>query len=190
MVSLLVRWSVFVFAPTISNPRFLRQRSLGLLNNESILSITMMLRPCAPRNEEVTPVSDTLSALERSRLMSRIHSKDTQPEMIVRRIAHKDGYRYRLHVGDLPGKPDLVFPSRRKVIFVHGCFWHGHEGCKRGRQPQSNQKFWLAKLQENKLRDMSTLEQLTILGWKVLIIWGCELNDPDAVRCKIRYFLN
>jgi len=135
-------------------------------------------------------VSDTLSVLERSRLMSRIHSKDTQPEMIVRRIAHKDGYRYRLHVGDLPGKPDLVFPSRRKVIFVHGCFWHGHDGCALAHQPQSNQEFWLAKLKGNKLRDSSALEQLAILGWKALVIWECELKDADAVQRKIRSFLD
>lgn len=134
-------------------------------------------------------MSDTISTLERSRLMSRIRSKDTLPEMIVRRIIHRDGYRYRLHVDDLPGKPDLVFPSRRKVIFVHGCFWHGHEGCAIAHQPQSNREFWLAKLKGNKLRDRSAVEQLNALGWSVLVIWECELKDLDAVKSKIRSFL-
>src|SRR5690606_42005026 len=98
-------------------------------------------------------MTDSLSPGERSRVMSRVRGKDTRPEMLVRRLLHGAGFRYRLHDGSLPGKPDLVFPRRRKVIFVHGCFWHRHEGCALARIPKSNRSFWLAKLDGNKARD-------------------------------------
>ncbi|WP_080311441.1 very short patch repair endonuclease [Burkholderia pseudomallei] len=125
----------------------------------------------------------------RSENMRRIRSKDTQPEMAVRRLVHAMGYRYRLHRKDIPGKPDLVFPSRRKVIFIHGCFWHQHSGCREGRPPRSNTDYWLPKLRRNQERDRVALEQLAVSGWETLIIWECETKDSSAVATKIRRFL-
>lgn len=126
--------------------------------------------------------------MDRSENMRAIRSKDTQPEMAVRSLVHKLGYRFRLHRGDLPGKPDLVFPARRKVIFVHGCFWHSH-GCKPGLTPKSNQDFWLPKLGQNKVRDGKNLDALAEQGWRALTIWQCELWDSTSLRLKIRRFL-
>jgi DNA mismatch endonuclease (patch repair protein) len=126
--------------------------------------------------------------MDRSENMRAIRSKDTQPEMTVRRLVHGLGYRYRLHRANLPGKPDLAFPARRKVIFVHGCFWHSHD-CKSGLVPRSNQDFWLPKLLRNKIRDGKNLEALADLGWKVLVVWQCELRDSRSLRLKIKRFL-
>lgn len=132
---------------------------------------------------------DTLSIQERSACMARVRSKDTQPELVVRRIIHGAGYRYRLHRRDLPGSPDLVFPSRHKVIFVHGCFWHGHD-CPRGdRMPKSNQAYWSRKLKRNKVRDLERQAALTIGGWKVLVIWECETRNLPALAARLRVFL-
>ena len=109
--------------------------------------------------------------------MRAVKCKDTAPEMVVRRLVHSLGYRYRLHRRDLPGKPDLVFGPRRKVIFVHGCFWHGHT-CKRGnRQPKTNADYWRKKIQVNKERDKSTLEELRARGWEILVVWECETKQ-------------
>ncbi len=121
--------------------------------------------------------------------MSRVRSKDTKPEMFVRRLVHGMGYRYRLHRGDLPGCPDLVFPSRRAVIFVHGCFWHRHRGCPHARLPKSRVAFWEAKLEGNRRRDEENIERLRALGWRVLVIWECELSDLDGTTEKIKGFL-
>lgn len=109
--------------------------------------------------------------------MSRIKSKDTKPEMIVRKFLFSKGYRYRLHVKDLPGKPDIVLPKYKTVIFVHGCFWHGHEGCKLNRIPRRNKKYWIPKLKKNKERDINQLYKLNLLGLKRIIIWECELTN-------------
>lgn len=123
--------------------------------------------------------------------MARIRAKDTGPELTVRRLTHKLGYRYRLHRRELPGSPDLVFLSRRKVIFVHGCFWHrhGNKNCTLARLPKSRLAFWKAKLEGNKLRDRRNRAKLSAAGWRSLVIWECQLRDLDAVTRKIAKFL-
>ena len=126
--------------------------------------------------------------MNRSENMRAIRGKDTKPEMEVRRLVHELGYRFRLHRADLPGKPDLAFPARRKVIFVHGCFWHSHS-CKSGLIPNSNRDFWLTKLGKNKARDAKNLDALAEQGWKVLVIWECDLNDARALRLTVKRFL-
>lgn len=123
--------------------------------------------------------------------MSLVRGRDTKPEMRVRRLAHALGYRYRLHRRDLPGSPDLVFGPRRKVIFVHGCFWHRHPdpSCKLARLPKSRQDFWLPKLEGNRARDERHNAMLTDMGWDVLEIWECETADVEALAKKIKGFL-
>lgn len=121
--------------------------------------------------------------------MSRIRSKDTVPELLVRRAAHALGYRFRLHRKDLPGKPDLVFPRLRSVIFVQGCFWHLHQGCREGRIPRSRREYWEPKLKRNVERDLAALAQLEASGWRVLTIWECEVNDGEALRGRLSAFL-
>ena len=108
--------------------------------------------------------------------MSRIRSKDTKPEMLVRKFLHKSGFRYRLHVKDLPGKPDIVLPKYMTVIFVHGCFWHGHEGCKYYVVPKTKTEWWVDKINRNKTIDAQSISSLQSTGWKVLEIWECELK--------------
>lgn len=132
---------------------------------------------------------DTLSPKDRSSRMSLVRSKDTAPEMVVRRLTHGMGYRYRLHEKALPGKPDLVFRSRRKVIFVHGCFWHRHNGCALARLPKSKLEFWIPKLDRNRERDNENLVKLKESGWDVLVIWECETRDAALLRERIREFL-
>jgi len=122
--------------------------------------------------------------------MARVRSKDTRAEMVVRRLVYALGYRYRLHVKSLPGKPDLVFKKRRKAIFVHGCFWHRHHGCELARMPKSRLDFWEPKLNGNKARDIKVNDQLALEGWKVLTIWECHLGDKDALRSEIKGFLD
>ncbi|MDR6336923.1 DNA mismatch endonuclease (patch repair protein) [Xanthobacter flavus] len=123
--------------------------------------------------------------------MSRIKGKDTAPEMVVRRLIHKMGFRYRLHRKDLPGRPDLVFPRRRKVIFVHGCFWHRHPApeCRLARLPKSRLEFWLPKLEANQSRDTRNQGALFNSGWQVLVVWECELRDKEQLENKLREFL-
>jgi len=132
---------------------------------------------------------DTVSVTERSEIMSRVRHKDTKPEMVVRRLIHKAGFRYRLHVPNLPGKPDLVFPKRKKIIFIHGCFWHSHGGCHHARVPKSRTSFWATKFESNKARDARNLHALTEAGWQVLVLWECELTNPNLIE-KIKDFLN
>lgn len=128
---------------------------------------------------------------ERSRQMARVRSKDTKPEMTVRRLVHRLGYRYRLHRRDLPGSPDLVFPGRRKVILVHGCFWHRHPdpSCKRARMPKSRLEFWGPKLEANAERDTRTLKALEALGWEALTLWECEIKSNRDLEDRIIRFL-
>ncbi len=135
---------------------------------------------------------DTLTPEQRSERMGRIHALDTTPELIVRRLVWSLGYRYRLHVGRLPGRPDLVFASRRKVIFVHGCFWHRHRNprCHLARLPKSRLDFWLPKLAMNSQRDRRNLQALRRGGWRALIIWECELRNPDRLNRRIQRFLD
>lgn len=122
--------------------------------------------------------------------MSLIRDKDSTPEMKLRRLIHGMGFRYRLHVKELPGKPDLVFPSRRSVIFMHGCFWHRHEGCKLARLPKTKLDFWKPKLEANKERDLLHYQQLRDLGWRVLVVWECEMIYTERVSTIVRNFLS
>jgi DNA mismatch endonuclease (patch repair protein) len=115
--------------------------------------------------------------IDRSEIMRAVKSKDTTPEMIVRRLVHRLGYRYRLHRPNLPGKPDLTFPGRRKVVFIHGCFWHGHDCARRARVPKNNRNYWTAKIARNKARDADNYGLLRDMGWSVLTIWECEAKD-------------
>jgi len=137
-------------------------------------------------------MADTITRKRRSEIMSNIRAKGMKPEMIVRRLVHSMGYRYRLHRKDLPGKPDLVFPGRRKVIFVHGCFWHQHDdpACKIARVPQSNRDYWIPKLERNAARDAQHQAELRARGWDALVIWECELKDEEALRSKLIRFLD
>ena len=132
---------------------------------------------------------DIIAPAQRSVLMSRIRGKDTKPEVAVRRAAHALGYRFRLHRRDLPGSPDLVFPRLRKVIFVHGCFWHRHRGCRYAYVPKSNPQFWATKFQSNVRRDEIALKRLRELGWKTLVIWECELSDASVLSSRLASFL-
>ena len=133
---------------------------------------------------------DTFTAAQRSAVMRRVRSAGTGPEMAVRRMVHGLGYRYALHRSGLPGRPDLAFPCRKKVIFVHGCFWHGHY-CRAGRnRPASNRDYWLPKLDRNKSRDRAHRRNLRAMGWKVLAVWECQLNRPERVRDRISKFLS
>lgn len=136
-------------------------------------------------------MADTLSAPERSERMSRVRGKDTKPEMVVRRLVHAMGYRYRLHRRDLPGIPDLVFPSRKKVIFIHGCFWHRHSDpdCKLARLPKSRLDFWLPKLEGNKKRDERKQRALSDQGWEFLVVWEFRIGDKEQLENTIRAFL-
>ena len=136
---------------------------------------------------------DTVSKERRSEIMSRIRSKGMKPEMIVRRMTHAMGYRYRLHYKTLPGTPDLVFPGRRKAIFVHGCFWHQHSdpACKKARVPESNRDFWVAKFERNMVRDAESQSSLVEMGWDVLVIWECEIErEGEALAGRIDEFLS
>lgn len=135
---------------------------------------------------------DTLSPAQRSERMARVRSKDTKPERAVRRLAHALGYRYRLHQAYLPGRPDLVFPGRHKVVFVHGCFWHRHESatCKLARLPKSKSDFWLIKLEGNRLRDRRNLQALRKMGWKALVVWECQLRDHARLSNRLIKFLD
>jgi DNA mismatch endonuclease, patch repair protein len=134
---------------------------------------------------------DILSPEARSALTSRIRGRDTKPEMAVRKLIHRLGYRYRLHRSDLPGKPDLVFRGRKKIVLVHGCFWHGHTDpkCKLARTPKSNVKFWTGKVVYNRARDARNIAALEALGWRTAVVWECELKDIDAVQRRLVRFL-
>lgn len=121
--------------------------------------------------------------------MRAIRSKGMKPELLVRRMAYALGFRFRLHRKDLPGKPDLAFIGRKKAIFVHGCFWHQHPGCREGRPPSSNQAYWGPKLKRNVERDRASVEELSRKGWQSLIVWECELKDVDVVQQRLLNFL-
>ncbi len=133
---------------------------------------------------------DNLSPTERSEIMARVRSKNSRPELVVRKLVFALGYRYRLHAKDLPGYPDLVFRKRRKVIFVHGCFWHRHAACALARLPKSRLEFWEPKLEGNKQRDQRNRRALTNKGWKVLTIWECQLKKTERLESTLRRFLD
>ena len=134
---------------------------------------------------------DTLLPAERSERMSRVRAKDTKLEMVVRRLVHGMGYRYRLHDRSLPGSPDLVFRGRRAVVFVHGCFWHRHPdpSCKLARMPKSRQEFWKPKLEGNRQRDERTRVALQKGGWRQMVVWECECRQTEQLGNRLRAFL-
>lgn len=125
---------------------------------------------------------DVLNPEQRSRNMAAIKSRNTKPEIRVRRLLHSLGLRFRLHRGDLPGRPDIVLPRHHTVVLVHGCFWHQHEHCKTGRIPSSRQDYWRAKLERNVERDKQNFIRLRALGWRVVVVWECELRRPEDVK--------
>lgn len=134
-------------------------------------------------------MADHLSLRARSANMSAVRGKDTKPERIVRTMLHRLGYRFRLHGSTLPGKPDIVFSAKRKVIFVHGCFWHGHENCRRASLPSSNTEFWERKRWTNRERDAQNTAELLGLGWEPLIVWQCELRKLEELGLRLQNFL-
>lgn len=121
--------------------------------------------------------------------MRAVRSKDTAPELLIRRLAHRLGYRFRLHRRDLPGHPDLVFPGRRAVVFVHGCFWHGHDCARGARAPKTNADYWSAKIGRNVARDEAAVAALESSGWRVLVLWECQLKDSSALAGRLQEFL-
>ena len=126
----------------------------------------------------------------RRRTMQAVKSKNTAPEIRVRSLAHRMGYRFRLHRKDLPGKPDMVFPARRKAIFVHGCFWHGHDCARGARVPKSNRDYWTAKIARNRERDRDSCAALASSGWAALVVWECDLRNEKKLKARVRKFLN
>lgn len=135
-------------------------------------------------------MADVFSKEKRSLIMSRIKGLNTKPEVLVRSYIHKMGFRFRIDGRGLPGKPDIVLPRHRKVVFVHGCFWHGHRGCPRSKRPSTNEEFWNRKLDLNIERDKRFRRDLRTLGWKFLVLWECELKKPDKVLVKLERFLH
>ncbi len=135
---------------------------------------------------------DKFSKHKRSEIMSHIKSKNTKPEITVRKIIYSLGYRYRLHRKDLPGKPDLAFIKKKKVIFINGCFWHGHSGCKKSALPDTNYEFWNDKIKNNVNRDTQNYKLLEDMGWKYLLIWQCEIKNYNLenIKSNIIHFLN
>ena len=131
-------------------------------------------------------MADTLTPEERSERMSRIKSRNTKPEVSLRKALHRMGLRFRLHAKGLPGKPDIIFRKHRMAIFVHGCFWHRHEGCKVATTPKSNTNYWVEKFDRNVARDAMTTENLKAAGWRVIVAWECELGSNDKVAAKAR----
>ena len=121
--------------------------------------------------------------------MASVGQKDTGPEMSVRRLLHRMGYRYALHRRDLPGRPDLVFAPRRQVVFVHGCFWHGH-GCRKGRLPKSRVQYWRNKIDKNKARDALSVSLLEAIGWRVCVVWQCDTTDTESLKERLDRFLD
>ena len=132
---------------------------------------------------------DIVDSKRRSEIMSRIKGRDTKPEIVVRRIAHRLGFRFRLYRKDLPGRPDLVFPRYRAVIFVHGCFWHRHPGCRYAYSPKTRVQFWVEKFRKNVERDRRNIQALHKLGWRVLVIWECETRSDAGIQQHLRRFL-
>jgi DNA mismatch endonuclease Vsr len=135
-------------------------------------------------------MTDHIDRAQRSRNMAAVRSKDTKPEMVVRKLVHSLGYRYRLHVANLPGRPDLAFPAKRKVIFVHGCFWHRHPECNRASIPKIRQAFWKAKFEKNVARDACNIAALDANGWGILTLWECEIKNDQWLRKALQRFLS
>jgi len=135
-------------------------------------------------------MTDVFSKEKRSWIMSRVRGRATKPEILVRSFVHRMGFRFRIHRRDLPGNPDIVLPRHGKVIFVHGCFWHGHKRCQRSKRPTTNKGFWNKKLDENIERDKRFQRKLRLMGWKVLVLWQCEVRKPEKMLRKLERFLH
>jgi DNA mismatch endonuclease (patch repair protein) len=134
--------------------------------------------------------TDVFDKAKRSAVMRRVKGRDTKPEMVVRRALTRLGARYRLHRKDLPGSPDVAMPGRRLAVFVHGCFWHGHDCARGARVPKQNRDYWTAKVARNRARDEKAREALAALGWRVETIWECELKDPPGLEARLRSLLS
>jgi DNA mismatch endonuclease (patch repair protein) len=134
-------------------------------------------------------MTDVYSRRKRSKIMSRVKNKNTAPELLVRSVLHRMGYRFRLQGSGLPGNPDIVLPRHKKVVLVHGCFWHGHSGCGRGERPSSNTRFWRAKIATNIARDKRVASQLRRAGWGVLTVWQCQTTRNGSAQRRLRKFL-
>ncbi len=132
---------------------------------------------------------DVFSPEQRSEIMAKVRSQDTKPEVLVRSLIHRMGFRFRLHNKHLPGNPDIVLPRHKKIVFVHGCFWHQHEGCPHAARPASNIAYWNKKLDGNVRRDRANLEKLAALGWRVLVIWECETRNREQLILRLQEFL-
>lgn len=132
---------------------------------------------------------DVFTPKERSQIMAKVRGKDTKPEIKVRSLIHRLGYRFRLQRKDLPGKPDIVLPRHRKVVFVHGCFWHGHKHCKHAERPKSNTDYWNTKIDRNIKRDKKSVKELVDRGWEVLTIWECQTKSMDKLSALLDEFL-
>lgn len=141
-----------------------------------------------PKEHENKPAYVDVTSATRLR-MQAVRRYDTAPEMQVRRLLHAMGYRFRLHRKDLPGTPDIVLPRHRKIVLVHGCFWHGHEECKRATRPVNNASTWAAKIEGNRRRDQRNLDALRSLGWDVLVVWECEVKDTTRLEERLHRFL-
>lgn len=128
---------------------------------------------------------DTFTRTKRSEIMRSIRSGNTQPEMIVRSLLHKEGFRFRLNDKRLPGKPDVVLRKYKTVVFIHGCFWHEHQNCRDGRRPKSNTGYWDQKLDRNVKRDVANAERLRSIGWNLIVVWECELNNRERLRDRL-----
>ena len=135
-------------------------------------------------------MTDVFTKEKRSWVMSRVKGRDTKPEMLVRSFVHRMGYRFRIHRRDLPGNPDIVLLRYSKVIFVHGCFWHGHKRCPRSKRPVTNKNFWNKKLDANIERDRRFRKELRRMGWKLLVVWQCETHNPEKLLEKLERFLH
>lgn len=133
-------------------------------------------------------MADVFTPAKRSAIMARIKGQNTKPEILVRKLVHSLGYRFRLHQNKLPGKPDLVLPRHEKIIFVHGCFWHGHAGCSRATVPSTNISFWQRKIQGNKRRDLSVRRKLRRKGWSILVVWQCQTRSIERLTDRLRCF--
>jgi DNA mismatch endonuclease (patch repair protein) len=134
-------------------------------------------------------MADKFDKETRSKIMAKVTGRNTKPEIAVRKLLWKMGFRYRLHDKNLPGKPDIVFSKKKKAIFVHGCFWHNHTGCKRATMPQSNADYWQEKIWRNVRRDRTNIAELESMRWQVLIVWECELKNVETLKSKLLCFL-
>ena len=133
---------------------------------------------------------DVFTPEERSRIMAKVHGANTAPEKTVRSLIHRMGYRFRLNVKELPGKPDIILPRHKKIILIHGCFWHQHEGCPQAARPTSNTDYWNKKLDRNMIRDNGNMQKLEYLGWNVLVLWECEIKKQDLLLERLNSFLS